>query len=309
MQRSDLTFQSAGTRCAAWLYRPDGGGDGPTPCVILAHGFSAVRDQRLGAFAERFAEAGLIALVFDYRHFGDSDGEPRQLLDIGRQLEDWRAAIGYARTLDGVDPGRVAIWGSSFGGGHVMAIAARDQSLAAAVSQVPFADGLVTLPSLGIGQTLMLTREGLRDQLGALRGRPPHMIAATGPPGSSSVMNTPDSERGMEAITAPGSTWRNEVAARIALHVGTYRPARRAARIRCPILFCVADNDALTAPGLVLKAAERAPRAEVKRYPIGHFDIYVGESFEHAVADQTDFFTRHLLGGNVPSPAAETQPA
>jgi dienelactone hydrolase len=310
MQRSDVTFQSAGTRCAAWLYRAAESGRGPAPCVVLAHGFSAVRDQRLDAYAERFVQAGLAALVFDYRHFGASDGEPRQLLDIGRQLDDWRAAIAYARTLEGVDPARIAIWGSSFGGGHVMTLAARDPSLAAAVSQAAFADGLVTLPALGIGQVLWLTREGLRDQVAALRGRPPHMIAAVGAPGSKSAMNTPDSEAGMRAITPPGSSWRNEVAARIALHLGSYRPARQAAKIRCPILFCVADNDDLTAPGVVLKAANKAARAEVKRYPIGHFDIYLGEWFERVVADQTDFLKRHLLPGDMPSPAAaETQPA
>jgi fermentation-respiration switch protein FrsA (DUF1100 family) len=310
MRRSDVTFQSAGTRCAAWLYRPAESGGGQTPCVVLAHGFSAVRDQRLDAYAERFVQAGLTALVFDYRYFGDSDGEPRQLLDIRRQLEDWRAAIACARTLEGVDPARIAIWGSSFSGGHVMTLAAHDPSLAAAVSQVAFADGRVILPSLGIGQALRLTREGLRDHLAALRGRPPRMIAAVGPPGSTSVMSTPDAESGFQAITPPGSTWRNEVAARIALHIGGYRPARQAGRIRCPILFCVADNDNLTAPGPVLKAAKEAPRAEVKRYPIGHFDIYVDEWFERAVTDQTDFLTRHLIGGDVPSPAAaQTQPA
>src|ERR1700704_5436954 len=197
MQRSDITFRSGDVRCAAWLYRPEESGGGPTPCVVLAHGFSGVRDQRLDAFAERFVQAGLAALVFDYRHFGDSDGAPRQLLDIGRQLDDWEAAIAYAHTLEGVDPARIAIWGSSFGGGHVMRLAARDPSLAAAVSQVAFADGLISLPSLGIGQALRLTREGLRDQLAALRGRPPHMIAAAGPPGSKSAMNTPDAEPGI----------------------------------------------------------------------------------------------------------------
>ena len=310
MQRSDVTFHSSGTRCVAWLYRPAANGGGPTPCVILAHGFSGVRDQRLDAYAERFAQGGLAALVFDYRYFGDSDGEPRQLLDIRRQLEDWRAAISYGRTLEGVDPARIAIWGTSFSGGHVMTLAAHDPSLAAAVSQVAFADGLMTLPSQGIGHALWLTREGLRDQVAALRRRPPHMIAAAGPPGSDSVMNTPDAEPGIQAITPPGSTMRNEVAARIALHVGSYRPGREAGKIRCPILFCVADNDVLTLPGPVLKAASKAPRAELKRYPIGHFDIYVGEWFERAVADQTDFLKRHLLGGHVRSPtAAETQPA
>jgi len=317
MQRSDVTFQSGGTRCAAWLYRPAENGGGLTPCVVLGHGFSAVRDQRLDAYAERFVRAGLTALVFDYRHFGDSDGEPRQLLDIRRQLEDWRAAIACARTLEAVDPARIAIWGSSFSGGHVMTLAAGDPSLAAAVSQVAFADGLSTLPSpAGIGQALRLTREGLRDQFAALRGQPPRMVAVAGPPGSKSVMNTPDAMPGFQAITPPGSTWRNEVAARIALHVGRYRPARQAGKIRCPILFCVADNDQLTPPRPVLEAAGKAPRAEVKRYPIGHFDIYVGEWFERAVTDQTDFLTRHLLGGDGPSPgdvpspaAAQTQPA
>jgi pimeloyl-ACP methyl ester carboxylesterase len=179
-----------------------------------------------------------------------------------------------------------------------MTLAVRDPSLAAVVSQVAFADGLITLPSLGIGQLLWLTREGLRDQVGALRGRPPHKIAVVGPPGLKRVLNTLDAEPGFRAITPPGSTWRNEIAARLALRVGSYRPARQAGKIRCPILFCVADNDVVTPPGLVLKAASKAPRAEVKRYPIGHFHIYVAEWFERAVADQTEFLTRHLLGGD-----------
>jgi dienelactone hydrolase len=115
MDRRDVTFDSGGERCAAWLYTPDT--PGPHPIVVMAHGFGAVRAARLWAFAERFAAAGLAALVFDYRYFGDSGGEPRQLLDVSRQLDDWRAAIAFARSLDGVDPERVAAWGSSFGGG------------------------------------------------------------------------------------------------------------------------------------------------------------------------------------------------
>src|SRR3954453_69051 len=106
MGREQADFTSDGARCAAWLYRPEGGGE--APCVVMAHGFSGVREQRLDAFAERFAAAGLAALVFDYRHFGASEGEPRQLLDIKRQLADWRAAVAYARSLDAIDPDRIA---------------------------------------------------------------------------------------------------------------------------------------------------------------------------------------------------------
>ena len=96
-EREDLTFSSGEDTCAAWLYRPDGAA-GPVPCVVMAHGFTATRGDRLPAYAERFAAAGLAVLLFDYRHFGDSSGAPRQLLDIGRQQADYHAAVAFART-------------------------------------------------------------------------------------------------------------------------------------------------------------------------------------------------------------------
>src|SRR6202035_292077 len=133
MNRLDVTFKSGGTDCAAWLYRPDG--EGPFPLVVMAHGFSATRELRLDAYAERFCAAGLGALVFDYRHFGASAGEPRQLLSIPRQLADYHAAIDHARAVEWVDPDRVAVFGTSFSGGHVIAVAAADHRLAAVVSQ------------------------------------------------------------------------------------------------------------------------------------------------------------------------------
>jgi len=306
--RSDVRFRSGDGECAAWVYRPAATEGKVAPCVVMGHGFGAVRDQRLDAYAERFAAAGLVAVVFDYRNFGDSSGEPRQLLDIRRQHEDWRAAISFARRLEGVDPSRVGIWGSSFGGGHVLAIAAEDHSLAAAVSQVPFVDGLRTLPALGVRHTLRLTAAGLRDQAGALLGRPPHMIAAAGPPGSRSAMNTPDTWPGMQLLTPEHSTWRNEVAARIALHIGSYRPARSAARITCPTLYCIAEHDQLTAARFALQAAARTPRSEVRSYPIGHFEIYVGEPFERAVSDQVEFLTRHLCRPGEDSPQLREAP-
>jgi dienelactone hydrolase len=289
-ERADVTFDSGGERCAAWLYRPEEA----TACVVLAHGWTGVREQRLDAFAERFAGGGLAALVFDYRHFGASDGEPRSLLDIRRQLADWRAAVAYARGLDGIDPGRIALWGSSFSGGHVIEVAAQDPRIAAVVAQVPFVDGLVNLLRLGPRHALRLTVEGLRDQAGALAGRPPHMVASVGPPGSTAVMNSPDAEPGFRALNPPGLPWPNEAAARVALRVGTYRPTRKVARVRCPILFALADDDVITPPDLAAKAASRAPRAEVRHYPGGHFDPYVGELFERVVTDETEFLVRHL---------------
>lgn len=110
-QREDVQFSSGADRISAWLYRPSDVGD--APLVVLAHGLGGVRTMRLDAYAERFSAAGYACLVFDYRNFGDSEGQPRQVLDIDMQLADWAAAVAYARTLDGIDHGRIVLWGTS----------------------------------------------------------------------------------------------------------------------------------------------------------------------------------------------------
>lgn len=299
--RSELGFESGGERCAAWLWSP--GSEGPHPCVVLAHGFSGVREQRLDTYAERFAQAGMATIAFDYRHFGASAGEPRQLVDIRAQLADWRAAVRFARGLEGVDPDRVALWGSSFSGGHVVAVAARDDRVAAVVSQAPFTDGLTALRAGGPAAAARLTVAGLQDGLRVLTRREPLYVPAVGPPGSLAVMTSPEAEPGFRSLDPPGSTWQNRVAARVALTVGAYRPYARFARLRCPVLVAVADHDTVTPAAPAIRAAERSPNAELIRYPIGHFAIYVDPHFERTVADQTEFLARNLIGGRGRAPA------
>lgn len=296
MERRDVTFDSGSDRCAAWLYLPEGEAGSP-PCVVMAHGFGATRIAGLAPFAERFAVAGLAALVFDYRGFGDSGGSERQVLDIQRQLEDWRAAVAYARALPEVDADRIALWGTSFSGGHVVSIAAEDQRVAAVISQAPFEDGIAALWAAGPMDNLRLLRAGVRDEARRLLRREPHRIAIVGPPGSTAAMNSPDAEPGYRAMFEHGAPFVNEVAGRIGLRVGFYRPIRVANRVTCPWLVCVCDHDAVTPPRPSLAAARRASRSEVRRYDAGHFDIYRGSVFEQAVADQVEFLQRHLLGG------------
>jgi len=291
--REQVSFRSGDERCAAWLYRP-AAGDGAAGCVVMGHGFGAVREAGLAAYAERFAGAGRAVLAFDYRHFGASGGEPRQLLDVGRQHADWRAAIAHARGLDGVDPERIALWGSSYGGGHVIAVAAEDPGLAAVIAQVPHTDGLATLRAAGLTDLVRLTAAGLRDLARAALGRGAHLVPIVGAPGTVAAMNSPDAEPGYRAMFEPGVAWRNEVTARSALRVGLYSPGRRAGRIACPLLVQVASADAVTPPGPARRAAERARRGELRTYPGGHFDIYHGEVFERAVSDQVEFLGRSL---------------
>jgi dienelactone hydrolase len=257
-------------------------------------------DSGLVPFAERFAAAGIDALAFDYRHFGSSDGEPRQLLSIKRQLEDYAAAIAFARSLDGVDPERIVLWGYSFAGGHVIAAAVADGRVAAVISQLPSTDGLATMVKLaryvGVGALARMTMLGVRDVLASLRGRPPVMLAAVGAPGTLAAMSSPDAEPGFRAIAGP--TWRNEVSARVALTTGSYRPGLQAERLPCPMLVQIADRDAIVPVNAAQDTAFRATgRAEVRVYPIGHFDVCSGEAFERAVADQLHFLRRHLAVG------------
>ena len=300
MGRTSVTFDSWGSRCAAWLYEPDGGSEEDrVPCVVMAHGFAGIKEAALAGYAERFARLGLAVLVFDYRNFGESEGEPRQLLDIGMQLADWAAAIAYARTLAGVDPERIALWGSSFSGGHVLRTAARDHRVAAVIAQAPFVDGIPTLTNLPPAQALKLTAAGLRDQFGALRGRAPFMLKAVGPPGSVAAMTSPDAEPGYRALIPTGVRWDDSVAARIALRLGLYRPIRGVGRIRCPVLYCVLDDDAVTPAAPAIDAARRTPDARLCRYPGGHFDIYVGAGFERTIADQERFLRETVLAGPV----------
>ena len=286
--RTDVTLPRD---IAAWLYHPEGA----TGCVVLGHGLSAVRDQRLPAYAERFADAGLAALLFDYRHFGASGGEPRQLLDIGRQLDDWRTALAYAGALGGIE--RVGLFGSSFGGGHALTIAAESSRVAAAVVQCPMTDGRKAALKMPKPTALKLGKVGLQDELGARLGRAPRLVKAVGRPGELAVMTAPDAVDGFASLTSPDSTWVNAVTARIVLKVGLYRPGTKAAQITCPLLLCVCDHDSLVDAQAADQVAQAAPQGEVAHYPIGHFDIYTGEWFERAVTRQTEFLVRHLTSG------------
>lgn len=124
---NEITFTSGGVACAAW-HLPAAvntlADERGRPCVVMAHGFGGTRDTGLLGYAEAFAAAGIDAFVFDYRGFGASQGTPRQLVSYRRQRQDYHAAIAAARRLPGVDPERIVLWGTSYSGGHVVAVAA-----------------------------------------------------------------------------------------------------------------------------------------------------------------------------------------
>lgn len=299
--RNHVEFRSGDTTCSAWLYLPATASDAPVPVVVMGHGLGATREMGLAPYAERFAAAGLAALVFTYRHLGDSGGEPRQLLSMPKQLADWDAAIEYSVGLRQVDASRVAVWGSSLGGGHALAVAARHPELRAAVAQCPFTDGPASALALGMRESLVLTGFVVRDLLAAARGKVPVTIPVAAKPGQVGLMTAPDALPGMRALLPADFPWVNRATARSVLSLLKYRPGRSARRIAAPILICISTTDSVAPPRRTERYARQAPRGDVRLYEAGHFDFYQGTAFERLVADQTEFLVRHLKPTPVPS--------
>jgi hypothetical protein len=228
-EREKVRFRSGDTECVAWHYPGTSGA-----CVVMAGGLAMTKEPGTDRFAGRFRQAGFTVLAFDYRHLGESGGRPRQVVRVGEQLADWRAAIAFARGLPGVDPTRLAIWGFSLSGGHVLRVASRDPDLAAAVAQTPNADGPAAMRNAmrhtTAGPLLRLTGRGLRDAFRGLLGRDPLLVPLAGKPGTVAVLTTPDAQDGARALDPDGRypDWRQEVAARSVLRLGRYRPGRHA---------------------------------------------------------------------------------
>ncbi|MET0199520.1 MAG: alpha/beta fold hydrolase [Rhodococcus fascians] len=305
--RTEASFTSDGIRCAATIFRPQEASATTLPAIVMAHGFGTPRAMRLYAFAERFAAAGYIVCVFDYRHFGDSDGEPRQLLDIPRQLADWRAAVDYARTLDGVDPSRIVGWGTSFAGGHVLTLAGTGVEFAAVIAQVPHIDGIAAVRAVGFRHTLRVLPSAVKDVVRALRKKPPHYIDSVGLPGTRAVMVSPDANSGRDRMMQESGLTHGDypetVAARILLKIGLYSPGRTASAIGCPTLVQIMSEDTVTPASVALRAAQKIRTATVRTYTGGHFDPYVDLLFSAVIRDQLAFLAENvpLTGRSAPT--------
>ncbi len=289
----DIEFKSHGVTCRAWLYEPEGAVPRPAPCIVMAHGLGGTRRDSLAPYAERFCKAGFYVLVFDYRHQGDSDGQPRQLISISRQLQDWDAAVAFARNHDGIDPKRIALWGTSFSGGHVVVVAAKDPQIAAISAQCPMMDGTASArmayKAVGLRTYLKIGWAAIKDAARSLFGMTPNYIPIVGPPGGVAAMATHDAYAGYTALAHPG--WRNETAARFTLGLPFYWPISYARTVSCPALILVCLKDSVTSTRAAQAVGDRiGPRASVVKLPIGHFEIYKGTWFERSSDEQLNFF-------------------
>ena len=289
---------ASGDELEAWQYLPEG--NEPHPAVVMAHGIGAIKAGGLAPFAERFCRDGFAAVVFDYRQWGGSSGQPREELSFPRQLEDYGTVIGWASAHPNIDERRIFAWGTSFAGMYIVELAVSDSRLAAAIGQAPLVDGFAAARLASPGRGLRLLAAALLDRLGSVFGRPPRYLPGAGRPGELAIGATEDAYFGEKLMTPKDSTeWRNRVAARSLLSFSWRRPVRRAAAIRCPILLVVAEQDTMAPVGPAVRVTEKAPCGELYRSRGGHYDVYQGgASFDDVIRVELEFLHRHARTPN-----------
>ncbi len=262
----------------------------------MAHGLAAEKAFGLHTFAEHFVNEGFAVYVFDYRNFGDSDGEPRNLVNPWRHLTDWRNALQHVRNLDISDNERIILWGTSFSGGHVLRIAAKDTHLAAIITQVPFVDGLSALADTSPMDIAKAFLFGIYDSLRSIIGMSPYYSPVVGKPGDFALLNTPGSWEGYFSLIPDNSNWQNGVPARVLMTIGFYRPIQTVNRIKVPVLVVTGSHDDITPEKIALKAVAKIPNAEHISLDSDHFQVYGGgTAFKNNITSQISFLRKRII--------------
>ena len=296
--RENVVFKSEGLNCKGWLYLPQGEKGQKKPAIVMAHGFSAVKEMYLSNFAEKFADAGFVVLVFDYRYTGEGEGEPRQHVIPTEQHKDYKNAITWISQHDEVDEERIGIWGSSYSGGHVLHVAATDSRVKAVVAQVPLVNGWKNAQRLMRPDVMNNFIKDLNEYR-KLRynGGEVQYVAVVAPEGQPSALPTPDS---FEWFTKTGETiapnWENKVTLETMEAFLEYNPAGLIDIISpTPLLMVVAENDELTPTDLAIEAYQKAKEPkELVIIPGGHFEAYYEPGLSYSSPPAVEWFKKHL---------------
>lgn len=295
--RQDIEFNADGSFIRGWLYRPENAAAARLPIVVMAGGFSCVKEMHLANFAEVFAGAGLAVLLFDFRNLGASDGMPRQELNPWQQAEDYRHAITYAASLPDVDAGRIGIWGSSYSGGHCLMVAATDRRVKCVSVQVPTISGHQSgLRRVPMDKVDALTQMFAEDRARRMKGEAPAMRPLVGDAAVNPVYPSGETREYFLNAGTNAPNWRNEVTLRSMEYARGYEPGIYVPYISpTPLQMIIGLKDSITCTDLQLEAYNRAP--EPKKLVLlagGHFAPYEAE-FELASGAARDWFVGHLL--------------
>jgi fermentation-respiration switch protein FrsA (DUF1100 family) len=301
--RTDVEFQSGGTTVRGHFYTPDDG-EGPFPVVVMAGGWCYVKELVQPDYAAKFVEAGIAALVFDYRNFGDSDGEPRQHIDPWEQIEDYRNAVSFVERHPDVDASRIGLWGISYSGGHVLIVGATDSRVKCIVSNIPVVDGQQSMQlahgSLGYRALTELILEDRRkhSETGEYGYMP---MSSTDPSAGLVTWPFPEVTEAfimLKEREAPNHEHRNTIASvekLIEYNVGPW-----VSRIHnVPTLMTVAEKDDITTWDEEIRMYNRIPTTKKRLFVFeetSHMTLYSNKSRLEIAAEQgRDWLVQHLV--------------
>lgn len=290
MLQQDAVFFSGGETLAATLHVPDN--DGACPVIILCNGFGGIKDLMLPAIADHFVGRGMAALRFDHRGFGESTGTKWHLLPM-EQVEDIRNALTWASGHPRVDPARVGLYGTSFGGANAIVTAALDSRVRAVATCVSVGNGTAWMRSLRRNWEWIEFQEQI-EQARLHRVTTGEAIWV-----DSDVIMPPDPEshRWHLQVIEEFPERRYQLPLETAEAILEYRPDELVSQIAPrPALFMVVENDLLVPNDQTLELFERAgePKKLVMLQGINHHDVYSGEPFETTMNTAADWFAEHI---------------
>ena len=293
--RTDIEFPAHdGTTLRGWLYLPRADG-ALRPGIVMTHGFSATKEMALGSYADLLCAGGVGVLVYDHRCLGASDGEPRQLVDPWIQARDTIAALDWIAMVEGIDPGRLGLWGSSFSGGHALVVGALDERVGAVVANVPFVgrpDASVTddeaFERLALGVRTHTHRPD--DVMGPLP-----VVTEPGLDGGAVLPQPEAAEWFLDEGRRPGSRWQNRVLLPGGTSMGDFDPAVTLPRLHTPTLLILASEDRVAPTSAGLAAFELLPGTKELLVIDGHhFTPYAGEALAQSATAALAFYRAWL---------------
>ena len=295
--KRQASFYSEGSRIAAELYLPDDGVQ-PRPAVVLAHGFCGVKELFLPAYAERLARAGFVGLAFDYRGFGESEGERGRLVPY-EQMADIRNAITFLRTLPEVNADAIGLWGTSFGGANVLRVAAIDRRVKALVAQLTFASGARMVTDGKSDEQRQQLEGTLRKALEreVTKNRPLRV-----PP--DQLITDEDSKAFFPQIAHDFPALADtRIPVSLLGHIMEHNPEDEVDKIACPVLIIAAGADVVVPPSesQVLFDRIRSQKRLIVLPECRHYSAYSGEAFETGISEILTWFSTHLKPAAAPA--------
>lgn len=263
------------------------------PVIVMAHGLGGTKEMWLDRYAETFAAHGYACLLFDYRNYGESGGNKRQLVNVKDQLTDWNNAIDFIKKDKRIDKNKILIFGSSFSGGHAITLSTKRNDIKAAIAQCPYTNNIATIKTISPMLILKFILYLILDLLSCLTGYHPVTLGLAAPKGKTALMSVSEYDKFIKRIPK-NTNFVNKVPTRTILEFLKYCPSKYMSKINNPILIGVCLKDGLASAKETIKLSKNIKDITLKEYNCGHFDIYFDNFYKNAIKDYIEFYDKMI---------------